>query len=81
MGLTQEEVAEKCNIATETVSRIECGKKGFSLEVCCLLSNALECTPNDILGYCTSGMEEVLKDLQDLLEKYQLKNDLAVSEN
>lgn len=81
LGLTQEELAEQCNIATETVSRIECGKKGFSVEVCCLLANALRCTPNDILGYCSSGTGEILKDLQSLIEKYQYKNDLAVSEN
>lgn len=67
--MTQEKLAEEVGVTSETISKIERGKRSFSLLVCCLLSETLGCTPNDLLGY-TESNDLLLGELKDLVKKY-----------
>lgn len=69
-GMTQERLAEEVGVSSETISKIERGQRRFSLFVCCMLSDALDCTPNDLLGYSQSH-NLLYEDLQQLLLKYK----------
>lgn len=70
---TQEELASTVNLACETISGIERGKKGFSIQVLCILCDVLECTPNDILEYHDQNFEQksLLDELSNLVDKYK----------
>ena len=48
-GLSQREVAERCELSLEFISRIERGVASPSLDVMMRLCDALGCTPNDLL--------------------------------
>ena len=45
-GLTQEQLAEKCNISTNHISAIETGYSNFSFSLLVLICNNLDITPN-----------------------------------
>lgn len=69
-GLSQEKLAEKCNLAVSHISRIESGKKHPSLECLVKLGNVLGVTANtflyrnqknDFTGY-KSELLEIIND-------------------
>lgn len=60
-GLTRDEPAEKIDKSNQTLASIEYGNKGMSLKTLYSICEALEVTPNYILGwskYPVEGNEE-----------------------
>ena len=51
-GLTQEELSGLISAGAPHISNIENGKKIFSIELLVELCNALEVSPNELLGDC-----------------------------
>lgn len=50
LGLTQEKLAEKCNISTSYLAHIECGSKRPSLDVAVTISNVLHIDLNYLIS-------------------------------
>ena len=50
-GMTRAELAEKVEKSNQTLASIEYGHKGMSLQTLCSICDALEVTPNYILGW------------------------------
>lgn len=75
LNLTQSELASKVHITTEMISRIENAKRGFSVDVLCLLAEALNVTTDYILFGANTSDEikknELLVDLEELVKKYK----------
>lgn len=67
--MTQEKLADEVGVSSDTISKIERGQRSFSLFVCCMLADALKCTPNDLLGYSQSH-DLLYEELQVLVKKY-----------
>lgn len=77
-GFTQEELAEKMNYAAKTnISRFETGDRVPKLETLCLLAEALDSTPDELLGFVpsirkasemeeNSVLERILRELKEL---------------
>lgn len=60
-GLTQKELAEKANVSLGTYRTWEQGTSGMSLEMALAVSQALNCTPNDLCGW-PPGLNEGFAD-------------------
>lgn len=69
-SLTQDKVSAMADIGEKFLSQIECGKAGLSVPTLIALCNALEVTPNDLLGY--SGAGGVFSGIADGLTPRQL---------
>lgn len=50
MALTQQDLADKCDIDVRTIQRIERGEHGVGLQILFALAVALETTPTEILS-------------------------------
>lgn len=50
LGLTQEDVVERAEIDRKTLSRLENGHTGSSVDVVWVVADALECDPADLFG-------------------------------
>lgn len=48
-GLTQEQLADRLEVATSSISQLETGKQGYSQAILEALANALMCEPADLL--------------------------------
>jgi len=48
-GLSQEALAERAEVHDRTIGKIERGELNFSVKILLRLSQALKCSPNDIL--------------------------------
>lgn len=48
-GLTQEQLADRLDVATSTISQLETGKQGYSQAILEALAEALACQPADLL--------------------------------
>jgi transcriptional regulator with XRE-family HTH domain len=81
---TQEYLAEKVNLEQETISRIECGRGGISIETMIAFCDVLEFSPNYLLGYDSSNdtpfeailsrlTKEQVEDLQEIIKIF-IKN-------
>jgi transcriptional regulator with XRE-family HTH domain len=49
LGLSQEKLAEKANLHTNYVGSVERGERNIAIENIYALSNALECSPKDLM--------------------------------
>lgn len=65
-GLSQEKLAEMCNLAVSHISRIESGKKHPSLECLVRLGNVLGVTANTFL--CGNQKNDLIEHKLDFLE-------------
>jgi transcriptional regulator with XRE-family HTH domain len=50
-GLTQEELGERANLTSSSISQLEHGKQGFSAESLLNICTALDCTPAELLAH------------------------------
>ena len=68
-GFSQEQVAEKAEISSNYLSRIECGKENPTLDMLIKLAQALkvEMWEMFILGH-VSGLDEVKKKIQNFIK-------------
>lgn len=57
-GMTRAELAEKVEKSNQTLASIEYGHKGMSLQTLCSICDALEVTPNYILGWSRYPIEQ-----------------------
>lgn len=86
-GLTQEQLAKKCNLATITIRQYELGKREPKLEQLSSLASALDVHVLDLLGYPARKECSVNGTLHFSVEymakhiarKYSLSNDVAIS--
>ncbi len=69
-GITQERLAEKANLSTTYIGRLERGEKTPSLETLVTLADCLEVSPLDILVDLDSslGKDHVKSRITSLLE-------------
>ena len=69
-GITQERLAEKANLSTTYIGRLERGEKTPSIDTLVTLAEALEVSPLDILIDLDSslGKDHVKKRITSLLE-------------
>lgn len=49
-GVTQEGLAEMVDCSVQFISLVETGKRGISVQMLCLLANALQVSADDLLG-------------------------------
>lgn len=54
-GLTQQELSEKANTHSTYISALENDVKAPGAEMITNLARALDCTPNDLLGFTVEG--------------------------
>lgn len=67
-GLTQEELSGKISAGPTHISNIENGKKPFSVELLVEICNALEVSPNELLGDCINIITpEMAKEYADVI--------------
>ena len=69
MGLTQERLAECCDVSSTYISHIETGIAKVSLEVLYRVSVALQVTPDYFLTDTTKSPAYIRGELSDLLDK------------
>ncbi len=70
-GITQESLAEKCNISTNHISSIETGHSSFSFSVLISLCNCLDITPNYIFSDFFSNNNDYIEPIdKDVLLTY-----------
>lgn len=69
--LTQDRLSDMIDIGEKFLSQIECGKAGLSLPTLLALCNALEVSPNYLLGHTGTG-DGVLQDIASGLTAAQL---------
>jgi transcriptional regulator with XRE-family HTH domain len=50
-GMTQAELGEKVGVSQQMIYQLEKGLRVLSVPMLISISEALECTPNDILGF------------------------------
>ena len=50
-GVTQAELGERVGVSQQMIFQLEKGFRTLSVPLLISISNALECTPNDILGF------------------------------
>ena len=75
-GLTQEQLAEKCNVSTNHISSIETGNSSFSFPLLISLCNGLDITPNYIFADFFSSSNDSLTLIdKDVLLTYMKLND------
>ena len=76
-GLTQESLAEKCNISTKYISAIECGKSSGSISFIIDICNSLDVTPNYIFNDAINNSNDMLDVLpkEIALTYLKLKDD------
>lgn len=70
-GMTRAELAEKVEKSNQTLASIEYGHKGMSFQTLCSICDALEVTPNYILGwsrYPIEGNEEYSQTCEEISE-------------
>jgi len=74
-GWSQSQLAEKANIDSRNLSRLETGKAKPKLNTIISLANALSITPNDILLYEFKENQIALtKELTHLIENLSVEN-------
>lgn len=76
-GLTRAELAEKIDKSNQTLASIEYGNKGMSLKTLHSICEALEVTPNYILGwskYPVEGNEEYSQVCEEVTEMLKACN-------
>lgn len=59
-GLTQDQLAERANLSTSTISQIETGDQGFREESLVAIAKALDCSPGDLLSVDPNDSGELL---------------------
>ena len=50
-GISQAELGERIGVSQQMIFQLEKGFRTLSVPLLISVSNALECTPNDILGF------------------------------
>lgn len=50
-GISQAELGERIGVSQQMIFQLEKGFRTLSVPLLISISNALECTPNDILGF------------------------------
>lgn len=73
LGMTQEELAEKCNCSNSHIGKIECGKGGFSIDMLVDIANALRTTVDQLLSH-SYDYEEILflREISERISKLPL---------
>lgn len=67
-GLTQEELSGLISAGSPHISNIENGKKIFSIELLVEICNALEVSPNELLGDCINTITpEMANEYMDII--------------
>lgn len=70
MGLTQKDLAERVDVAIQTISYIETGRRGMSCKVLSDICEVLQVTPNEILiGKVANPENTELQNLLNSIEK------------
>lgn len=59
LGLTQEQVVERAEIDRKTLSRLENGHTGTSIDVVWVVADALECAPAELFEAAAEATEEL----------------------
>lgn len=77
-GLTQEQLAEKINIATRTMSGIETGENFVTAETLEKISDVLKTTSSELFAFDhirpqDELKEELLKDIQNLNDRNKIE--------
>ena len=70
-GLTQEQLAEKCNVSTNHISSVETGHSNCSFSLMILICNVLDITPNYIFSNFISNKNDDIEAIdKDVLLTY-----------
>lgn len=72
-GLTQEQLAEKCNVSVKYISSIETGKSSGSTSLIIDICNALDVTPNYIFRNSIKNSNDVVDVLPTEISLTYLK--------
>lgn len=72
-GMTQESLAEECNISTKYISAIERGKSSGSISLIIDICNALDVTPNYIFRNSIKNSNDVVDVLPTEISLTYLK--------
>lgn len=67
-GLNQEQLAARVNLSQATIARIERGDIGYTQPVLEALSDALNCTPADLIMRPPGAIDHLMAVLHDLSE-------------
>lgn len=67
-GLTQEQLANRLNVAVSSISQLETGKQGYSQPMLEALADALGCQPADLLMR-NPAMKNAVWSIEDQLSK------------
>ncbi len=81
-GMSLQEVADAIGVSKQTVQAWESGRNALKGDNILKLSEALGCTPNDILGYSKEGplagkLRAMTPELEEICDLY-LDNDLTM---
>ena len=68
-GISQRKLAEITHINHATISEFESGKKTPSVQQVKLLCEALEVSPNRMMGYKTDR-NRLMEEIEEVLERY-----------
>ena len=73
MGLTQEALAEKCNVSTKYISAIERGISSGSISLIIDICNTLNVTPNYIFSNTIKNSNDIINVFSNEISSIYLK--------
>ena len=76
-NLTQEQVAERVNMSTSSVSQIESGGQGFTDSTLIAFAEALQCEPADLLSR-DPRIESQVIDMMSLIKRKDPQTVMAI---